>query len=230
MWRLAAAALATSTAWCASSEEVFAKTVPALIQLKFFNKASLELDGEGTAFWISATGTALTSSALLKKFDGRKIVVVTQDGQELVAEGTLLSEVPGLGFIQCEASDLEYVRRNLSKGKVAAGDLLYVAGITGSEHIYFEQAILSNEDYPLEFPCDRIVGKIPQACIGGPVITEEGEVVGVVYERQLQMGLSYRLEHIKQVGLTKPKEWFFVRAWRTIREGLDKRFRDITRT
>lgn len=212
---------------CASSEEIFAKVSPALVQLNFFNKASLELEGSCTGFLVSSTGTAFTSSLHLKRFEGRKIIVVTQNGDEYDAEGTLLPEVPGLGFIQFEGSDLPCLKPN-NKCTLEAGDMLYVAG-NAHTHIYFEEAYLSNTDYPIAFPCDRIVGKIPEDCIGGPVLSEDGLVVGVVYDRQLQMGLNYRLSNLLQVG-SKSSEWSIVRLWRQITGGLSKRFEGFWRS
>jgi S1-C subfamily serine protease len=234
MWRLAACALSSGAALCLSPEEIFAKASPAIVQLRFVNATTNKLEGTGTAFLIHEDGRALTSSSLLKKHEGTKMVVVLPNGLDAYAEDSsdltavLLPEVPGIGFIQIALPKMPALTPAIARDRVAEGDLLYVVGQEGG-HIYFEEVYLSNANYPSRIECDRVTGKIPDCCIGGPVIAENGEVVGVMYDKLHHMGLSYRLEHLTPVVKGETPQWFFMKAWRKITQGIHKRLEGLTK-
>src|SRR5438552_2272002 len=151
-----------------------AKVRPSVIWVTTFDPKGNLLRTE-SGFFISADGRFVTTAHAIE--GAVNAVAKTGDGGIYNVSGVLAaSKELDLAVLQAEVKRVPFVEpaRNIDV-RVGTGVLVVGSALAGSEGSAREMTIAAQEQHRIE-----MAGTTPVSAVGSPVVTENGEVVGVV--------------------------------------------------
>jgi len=148
--------------------------------------AETEFKG-GTGFMIDPKGFILTNAHVI----GNSTVVIVQNnkGQEFSTKIVYISHTADLAFLKIVDSDykatagLPYA---ISNGNIDLGESIYTLGYPRDEIVYGEGYLSAKTGYSGDTLACQIAVAANPGNSGGPVLDKNGEVIGVLSNRQLQ--------------------------------------------
>ena len=75
----------------------------------------------------------------------------------------------------------------------------------------------------IDTPVIRTTGIIPDECIGGPLIDDNGNAVAVAFNIEMGLGIGYNLSNLKTL-YNENESWRIIKAWNRIRETIIHKF------
>ena len=155
-------------------EKIGTNVRPSVIWVTVFDSKGNLLRTE-SGFFISADGRFVTTAHAIE--GAVNAVAKTGDGGIYNVSGVLAaSKELDLAVLQAEVKRVPFVEpaRNIDL-RVGAGVLVVGSALAGSEGSAREMTIAAQEQHRIE-----MAGTTPVSAVGSPVVTENGEVVGVV--------------------------------------------------
>ena len=148
--------------------------------------AETEFKG-GTGFMVDPKGFILTNAHVI----GNSTVIIVQNnkGQEFSAKIVYISPKADLAFLKIVDSDykapagLPYA---ISNGNIELGESIYTLGYPRDEIVYGEGYLSAKTGYSGDTLACQIAVAANPGNSGGPVLDKNGEVIGVLSNRQLQ--------------------------------------------
>jgi serine protease Do len=141
----------------------------------------------GTGFMIDTKGYILTNAHVI----GNSTVVIVQNnkGQEFNTRIAYINPAADLAFLKIVDSDykapaaLPYA---ISKGNIELGEAIFTLGYPRDEIVYGEGYLSAKTGYRGDTLTCQIAVAANPGNSGGPVLDKNGEVIGVLSNRQLQ--------------------------------------------
>lgn len=138
--------------------------------------------GLGTCFAVSPDGYLVTNNHVIK--DAKQIYVRMSNGESLPA--TVITTAPStdLAILKIEATDIPYLSFASSK-KVGLGERVFTIGyplanMLGTDPKYTEGVVSSKSGLAGEAIAFQITVPIQPGNSGGPLVNQQGKVVGVI--------------------------------------------------
>jgi len=159
-----------------SSEEVYKKIAPAVVEIVVYDSSGEEL-GLGSGFFIDEKGSIVTNYHVI---EGAATARVTSDLGRIIDVDTALAfdEVKDLAVLKTDAVDHSYLV--FSTAEVVPGQVVYALGssqgLTGTFSTGVVSAALREHDGVRYL---QTTAPISQGNSGGPLVNSSGEVIGV---------------------------------------------------
>jgi serine protease Do len=155
------------------------------IQVKVPVEADFKLGGTG--FMIDPRGYIVTNAHVI----GNSTVVIVQNnkGQEFKTKIAYISATADLAFLKIVDSDYKssaVLPYSISKGNIELGEAIFTLGYPRDEIVYGEGYLSAKTGYRGDTLACQIAVAANPGNSGGPVLDKNGEVIGVLSNRQLQ--------------------------------------------
>lgn len=156
-------------------QQIFAKCGPATVTV--VSVLGEDHFGQGSGFFVAKGGYIITNSHVVK--DARKIGVITPSGKFLAAEVLKRSEKPDLAILKASISDHPVLKLGNSDG-VKTGARVFAIGTPDKLPQSFNDGMVSQAERMFaDTPCFQINVLINHGNSGGPLLDEQGQVVGI---------------------------------------------------
>lgn len=141
----------------------------------------------GTGFMIDPRGYIVTNAHVI----GSSVVVIVQNdkGQEFKTKIVYISPNADLAFLKIVDSDFKatsVLPYAISKGNIELGEAIFTLGYPRDEIVYGEGYLSAKTGYSGDTLACQISIAANPGNSGGPVIDKNGEVIGVLSNRQSQ--------------------------------------------
>jgi serine protease Do len=141
----------------------------------------------GTGFMIDPKGFILTNAHVI----GNSTVVIVQNnkGQEFRTKIVYISPVSDLAFLKIVDSDYKatsILPYAIGKGNIELGESIFTLGYPRDEIVYGEGYLSAKTGFSGDTLACQIAVAANPGNSGGPVLDKNGEVIGVLSNRQLQ--------------------------------------------
>ncbi len=141
----------------------------------------------GTGFMIDPKGYIITNAHVI----GNSTVVIVQNnkGQEFKTKIIYISPTADLAFLKIVDSDFKastVLPYAISKGNIDLGEAIFTLGYPRDEIVYGEGYLSAKTGYRGDTLACQIAVAANPGNSGGPVLDKNGEVIGVLSNRQLQ--------------------------------------------
>jgi serine protease Do len=141
----------------------------------------------GTGFMIDPKGYIITNAHVI----GNSTVVLVQNnkGQEFKTKIIYISSTADLAFLKIVDSDYKastVLPYAISKGNIDLGEAIFTLGYPRDEIVYGEGYLSAKTGYRGDTLACQIAVPANPGNSGGPVLDKNGEVIGVLSNRQLQ--------------------------------------------
>ena len=141
----------------------------------------------GTGFMIDPKGYIITNAHVI----GNSTVVIVQNnkGQEFKTKIIYISPTADLAFLKIVDSDFKasaILPYAISKGNIDLGEAIFTLGYPRDEIVYGEGYLSAKTGYRGDTLACQIAVAANPGNSGGPVLDKNGEVIGVLSNRQLQ--------------------------------------------
>jgi serine protease Do len=156
----------------------------------------VEFKGGGTGFMIDAKGYLITNAHILK--NGKNIIVLNNKGEQFKAEIAIIDLARDIAVLKINDSDfkqLPAIPYSVRKMSTDIAEPIFTLG-------YPRNAIVYGEGYlsaPTGFNGDTLTCQIGIAAnpgnSGGPVFNKNGEIIGVLSTKELQVeGVAFAIQ------------------------------------
>jgi hypothetical protein len=94
---------------------------------------------------------------------------------------------------------------NTNKDAVKLGETVYVAGLMDLHYFFTSAYVSSDKDLifgktnPSDIDTIVLTGNVSKACVGGPIVSKNGEIVGIMSNFSGGVGIGLKLDYLKQV-------------------------------
>ncbi len=141
----------------------------------------------GTGFMIDTKGYIVTNAHVI----GNSTVVIVQNnkGQEFNTKIAYIDPAADLAFLKIVDSDYKapaVLPYAISKGNIELGEAIFTLGYPRDEIVYGEGYLSAKTGYRGDTLTCQIAVAANPGNSGGPVLDKNGEVIGVLSNRQLQ--------------------------------------------
>jgi serine protease Do len=141
----------------------------------------------GTGFMIDPKGFIVTNAHVI----GNSTVVIVQNnkGQEFRTKIVYISPLSDLAFLKIVDSDYKATPAlpySIGKGNIELGESIFTLGYPRDEIVYGEGYLSAKTGYSGDTLACQIAVAANPGNSGGPVLDKNGEVIGVLSNRQLQ--------------------------------------------
>jgi len=141
----------------------------------------------GTGFMIDPKGFILTNAHVI----GNSTVIIVQNnkGQEFNAKIVYVSPTADLAFLKIVDSDYKATSGlpyGINNGSIELGESIYTLGYPRDEIVYGEGYLSAKTGYSGDTLACQIAVAANPGNSGGPVLDKNGQVIGVLSNRQLQ--------------------------------------------
>ena len=141
----------------------------------------------GTGFMIDPKGYIITNAHVI----GNSTVVIVQNnkGQEFKTRIIYISQDADLAFLKIVDSEFKatpILPYAISKGNIELGEAIFTLGYPRDEIVYGEGYLSAKTGYSGDTLACQISIAANPGNSGGPVIDKNGEVIGILSNRQLQ--------------------------------------------
>ena len=212
-----------------SPEFIFDSALKSSFTITFIDKETLSPKRSVTGFFITEDGLGVTSGPVIKLYENCKIVVKLSDSKEYSGKVTHYPTTPGIGFIQVDVNKSSKLK--IGNQDIKEGQTLYVMG-KREEKVYFNDVMVTDNNHSwiqlsendlIDTPVIRTTGIIPDECIGGPLIDDNGNAVAVAFNIEMGLGIGYNLSNLKTL-YNENESWRIIKAWNRIRETIIHKF------
>jgi serine protease Do len=141
----------------------------------------------GTGFMIDPKGFIITNAHVI----GNSTVVIVQNnkGQEFNTKIIYVSPTADLAFLKIVDSDYKATTGlpySINKGNIELGEAIFTLGYPRDEIVYGEGYLSAKTGYNGDTLACQIAVAANPGNSGGPVLDKNGEVIGVLSNRQIQ--------------------------------------------
>jgi serine protease Do len=141
----------------------------------------------GTGFMIDPRGYIITNAHVI----GNSTVVIVQNnkGQEFRSNIIFISHTSDLAFLKIVDSDYKAtaaIPYSISKGNIELGEAIFTLGYPRDEIVYGEGYLSAKTGFNGDTLACQIAVAANPGNSGGPVLDKNGEVIGVLSNRQTQ--------------------------------------------
>ena len=149
--------------------------------------AEIEFKLGGTGFMIDPRGYIITNAHVIS--NSTVVMVQNNKGQEFKAKIFYISHISDLAFLKIVDSDFKSapsVPYAISKGNIELGEAIFTLGYPRDEIVYGEGYLSAKTGFIGDTLACQISVAANPGNSGGPVLDKNGEVIGVLSNRQVQ--------------------------------------------
>jgi serine protease Do len=157
------------------------------------NKAPVKIPVEadfkqgGTGFMIDTKGYIVTNAHVIN--NSTVVIVQNNKGQEFKTKIVYISPSADLAFLKIVDSDYKApvaIPFSISKGNIDLGEAIFTLGYPRAEIVYGEGYLSAKTGYRGDTLACQIAVAANPGNSGGPVLDKNGEVIGILSNRQIQ--------------------------------------------
>jgi serine protease Do len=157
------------------------------------NKAPVKIPVEadfkqgGTGFMIDAKGYIVTNAHVIN--NSTVVIVQNNKGQEFKTKIVYINPGADLAFLKIVDSDYKApsaIPYSISKGNIELGEAIFTLGYPRAEIVYGEGYLSAKTGYRGDTLACQIAVAANPGNSGGPVLDKNGEVIGILSNRQIQ--------------------------------------------
>ena len=157
------------------------------------NKSSLKIPVEaefklgGTGFMIDPRGYIVTNAHVIN--NSTVVIVQNNKGQQFRTKIVYISATADLAFLKIIDSEFKaapLLPYSISKGNIELGEAIFTLGYPRDEIVYGEGYLSAKTGYRGDTLACQIAVAANPGNSGGPVLDKNGDVIGVLSNRQLQ--------------------------------------------
>jgi serine protease Do len=157
------------------------------------NKAPVKIPVEadfkqgGTGFMIDTKGYIVTNAHVIN--NSTVVIVQNNKGQEFKTKIVYISPSADLAFLKIVDSDYKApvaIPYSISKGNIDLGEAIFTLGYPRAEIVYGEGYLSAKTGYRGDTLACQIAVAANPGNSGGPVLDKNGEVIGILSNRQIQ--------------------------------------------
>jgi S1-C subfamily serine protease len=141
----------------------------------------------GTGFMIDTKGYIVTNAHVIS--NSTVVIVLNNKGQEFKTKIVYISPSSDLAFLKIVDSDYKAPNAlpySISKGNIDLGEAIFTLGYPRDEIVYGEGYLSAKTGYNGDTLACQIAVAANPGNSGGPVLDKNGEVIGVLSNRQTQ--------------------------------------------
>lgn len=211
----------------APTYEMYPKTVRCMFEVRYLDRETSHCKAQTTGFFVSNDGLGLTSGPTLDSMKGTRIELKLFDNAVIEAEGLCYEELPGIGFLQTKGPTKDFLK--VSRKGLCEGEFYFTAGVRNRK-TYFRELFVSDTKHPWVRPMGKevfvdpvalLTPEVPEDCIGGPVLDQDGNAVAVLFKLSRGMPVAIPLDRLATIS-TQPSSWKFTQLWRNARQSIEQ--------
>jgi serine protease Do len=141
----------------------------------------------GTGFMIDPRGYIVTNAHVIS--NSTVVIVQNNKGQEFKTKIEYISPNADLAFLKIVDSDFKaspILPYSISKGNIELGEAIFTLGYPREEIVYGEGYLSAKTGYRGDTLACQIAVATNPGNSGGPILDKNGEIIGVLSNRQLQ--------------------------------------------